>query len=336
MKSREDFTALGLFGAVPPILKLVVAIPLVAVYDMGVLGVLWADMVAWGLADGLALMWLVRRHRPALSGKESSDLLRVGSPVILHALSKQGLHMADRGILRVYRSLADVGVYHIAYAFGLLIEQAILLPLRQAWEPWVLRMDPSRREEATLPVLYGTLGICLIGSLGMGLLLDDLLALIVPGKFVGTEALVFPIALGYSLLAVFYQVDYRVLEAGRTWIYLAATAPAFILNLGLNFLLIPSLGGVGAAFATFLSMMVMTGLLFLVGRRHVSIRPGPLFRITGLFLIAVSAWMVPLRVPEDYLYPVLVEAFVLLATSVLILTLAPPSQAIRIFLRRTP
>ena len=74
--------------------------------------------------------------------------------------------------------------------------------------------------------------------------------------------------LNYLLPGVFIFTIFKVLNMdlagkGKPWISLKAMVPALIINIGLNFFLIPDLGAKGAAISSMVSYAV-AGILFLL------------------------------------------------------------------------
>lgn len=112
------------------------------------------------------------------------------------------------------------------------------------------------------------------------------------------SAMLFAIACG--------PVDVVLLMAGRSWLSLANTFAALVVNLTLNVLLIPKYGALGAGIAWSISIVVRNLLPLIQVRHHLqmsplgttSVRVGLQILATvgvvpaGLALIGVSAWLV--------------------------------------------
>jgi O-antigen/teichoic acid export membrane protein len=87
----------------------------------------------------------------------------------------------------------------------------------------------------------------------------------------------------FNGISLFYSVYPTV--SNKTYHILLANLTAFVLNLGLNFLLIPRFGMVGAAFSTLMGFLLGSFYLFLVSRKAIIIE----YQLRELLIIILPA-----------------------------------------------
>ncbi|GAB4021419.1 lipopolysaccharide biosynthesis protein [Spirosoma koreense] len=166
------------------------------------------------------------------------------------------INYADRYLIRLFMTETDVGQYAMAYSLG---AKLVLLvgPVLAFLSPKVLRLratgQPAEQANALIrPYLirYGWLaGIgCLTFFIGhreiSRLLLSDRYA---PAFLVGPI-----VATGYLFLTSVHLLELKWYTFGQTRFVLGHHLLGTLLNIGLNLLLIPQLGILGAALATLL------------------------------------------------------------------------------------
>jgi len=100
----------------------------------GYIGMLWSSL----LVNGISSILMVWRFQPVIRGNFSLLLLWryivYSVPLDISALATLTLTMGDRYILRRYVSLADIGIYSLAYKFGFLISSTSLI-FNTYWKP---------------------------------------------------------------------------------------------------------------------------------------------------------------------------------------------------------
>jgi O-antigen/teichoic acid export membrane protein len=271
---------------------------LLVVKGMGVAGVVWSDAIATGLFS-LALVPILARHAtPAFSPRLLRAALGFGAPKVPHGILVQALNLADRKILDLFVSRAEVGIYQLGYTFGGTVKFA-LSAFEPAWQPFVYAQ--ARRPDAPAllarVVTYAFAAFVAV-SLAVAVLGGDLLVLMTPRNpaFWPAARIVPVVALAYLLHGAFLLGSIGIGIEKRARFYPVITAAAAATNIGANFLLIPRWGIAGAAWATVLSYAVMAGLGVAISRR---LYPVPLeaTRLAGLVAAAAVLYALSLLVP---------------------------------------
>jgi len=292
----------GLFSAFA-VLRHVVNIALkvaLVMKGLGVAGVVWSDAIATGVFS-LALLPILWRHAaPAFSWRLLAPALHFGIPKVPHGILVQALNLADRKILDLFVTRAEVGIYQLGYTFGSTVKFP-LSAFEPAWQPFVYaqvrRPDaPAVLARVATWAFASFLAVCL----AVAVLGGDLLVLMTPKNpaFWSAAGIVPVVALAYLFHGAFLLGSIGIGIEKRARYYPIITAAAAATNVAGNFLLIPRFGTVGAAWATVLSYAVMAGLGLAISRRLYPV-PFENGRLAALLAAAALAYGCSLLAPAD-------------------------------------
>ena len=252
---------------------------LVVYLGMGVEGVLISN----GIVSGALFIFTFpitfnRINLKAFSKEKFKEMMKFGLPFFPSGIFAMMMEVADRYVLNYLGDAADVGLYSAGYKIGALM-LLLVMGFNMAWQPFFLRVG---KNDADVRDLFSRIATILVAVLSYVWLLmyfwiGDFVKLSVGsfsllGPIYWSAIPVIPIiAFGYLLDALYLvQLPGPFLMEKSKWIMISRGVGA-LTNVGLNFLLIPRLGYVGAAWATCFSFGVMALVLFIVNRRLYSI-----------------------------------------------------------------
>lgn len=189
------------------------------------------------------------------------QLVKYGLPLVPGAFAIWGLNYLDRFFIVQYSTLAELGIYTVAYRIAY---QVIPLLVK----PWFAMFGNSASELhnmgqlKTLQSLFNrsaglTFALGIPASFGVFLLGDRVLRLFATAEFASGASLLIFISLGYlfSVMSSFYEIALGLIR--KQYLSTVVSSIAFLVNLALNFLLIPRYGILGAAIATFSAFLAM-------------------------------------------------------------------------------
>jgi O-antigen/teichoic acid export membrane protein len=235
----------------------------------GVAGILWSDLAATAVFSLALLPILARQAALAFSPALLAEALRFGVPKVPHGLLLQVQNLADRKILDLFVTRSEVGLYQMGYNFGQGVKFATSA-FEPAWAPFVYAQLGTPAAKSTLARVAGHVFAVFAGvTLAVAVLGDDLLALFTSRNpaFRDAAPVIPVVALAYLLHGIFLLTSVGIGIEKKARYYPLVTAAAAATNVGANFLLIPRLGMIGAAWATVLSYAVMAALGFTLSRR---------------------------------------------------------------------
>ncbi len=264
------------------LLGLLLSILLLVQFQAGVLALLWSSLAVTAMSALLAGWMCLPFLRHALQLPLFLKQLRYSWPLSVSALASLILDFGDRYVLQRNVSMADLGIYGLAYKFGMIVAFASLV-FNQYWKPKMFSVVQSPGGDA-LYVRVFTYYLLALTSLVIGLTMFGLPLLhIAVGKdFLGAVDLIPWLAVLYLIRAAgdffrnaFYLERATAREAQVTWL-------GAVVCLAGYFLLIPSWKLWGAILATGISFIFM----FAAGHRMAqTMRPFP-FEYRRLLLAA--------------------------------------------------
>jgi len=184
---------------------------------------------------------------------------RFGLPLVPSAVALWLTNFSDRFFLIKLSDAHEVGLYSI----GVRIASAIILLLtafRMAWPAFAYSIEDDREAQRTYSfVLTYVVYVCCWLALALGLLAPWIVRLITTEPFYPAQNVVAPLAFGVAAFGAYVVVQIGTGRARQTRSNWVVSGAAAVVNLTLNFALIPEYGRMGAAIAT----VVAYTLLFL-------------------------------------------------------------------------
>jgi O-antigen/teichoic acid export membrane protein len=260
---------------------------LVAVLRVGVIGVLLSSLIT-SVCLSLVGLALIRSELVfVFTSSWLRRLLAYGLPLVPASLAYWVLAYADRYFLLHYVNLGEVGLYAVSNKLSALMA-LVTSAFQMAWPAFAF----SIMKEPDAPVVYArtlTLYAAVMAflSLGLSVLGREILLIMTTPAYVAAYQVVGILCLGLVAKGSYYIVGVGLGLKKKTghlaWIAIVAA----VLNIGLNFLLIPGFGMRGAALATLFSYAFSTVLLYFVAQRHYPI-PFHVGKVGRVFLITLS------------------------------------------------
>lgn len=278
--------------------------------------------VVWGYAGGAMLVGLLSfslalsMARPGFEWGELRGALAYGLPLVPHLVAHWLLSLSDRYLLEHFHGVAAVAPYHLAYLFGQAVSM-LGVAVNKAWYPLYTRqmteIDRLAQEEGSTfdsrpgparPPKEGAIaeqwaavrrkarsvaGLLFAAGTGVAIWGEELLRPLVPDGYESSPAMILPIVLGTTALTFYYLPVYGLFYRRRNGWIPVATLLAAAVNVGLNVILIPRWGGIGAALATLIAYIALLVLVTLVSRRYCrqTLTRREVLELVGLALLLV-------------------------------------------------
>lgn len=137
LNKSKYYASINIFRTVA---SLITAIILVLYYRMGVLGVLYTNLIINSFFCLLLLYWLKANISIEFSKKVAKELLAFSLPLIPAGVAATCLQSADVFILKQMSNEAQVGIYSFGYKFGMLLGVVVQTPFMLVWGPIAYRV----------------------------------------------------------------------------------------------------------------------------------------------------------------------------------------------------
>lgn len=237
----------------------------IVIFRYGVAGILFSSLIV-NTVMGLGLsVWLIHTTDGHPSWEVVRRLRRFGFPYQLSAAGAFILAFGDRFFLQASHGAAAVGLYGLAYQFGFLLYQLSASPLLSAWNPQRLQMltAPSHIRDARNARGFFYFNLILVTvATGIGVFVRPVIGIMTTAPFHSAAFLVPIILAAYVVGAWMDGVKFGIDVSERTMYFTYANWIGVAVIMVLYALLIPPLGGIGAAVATFVAFTVRFGLVY--------------------------------------------------------------------------
>lgn len=248
-------------------LTIPVTIVLVAVLDLGAVGLL---LGSYGTGAAIVL-GLIFYHRARLSLFVDLPLfrrmLRFGLPTMPAELSLYSLSFIDRIIIARSLGLAEAGLYALAVK----VSQAVNVLVRGfqlAFPPLAYSItddDEARRAYSIVVTWFVVIMAGVVTSIW--LTAPWIVRIFAAPEFYDAQEAVGPVAAGTALYALYMVLLVVLGRTGRTEFNFPATLAGVGVNIGLNLLLVPALGIVGAGLSLIASYAIVLALMYVFTQR---------------------------------------------------------------------
>jgi len=297
---------------------LALAIVFVAGLHLGGKGVLLSQLIAEVLLCAYLVPVTLRGMKLRFSREDASDLLGYGAYQVPTAFFGFLLHMSDRYFLKHFATLHAVGLYSLGYRFGEILSIA-MLTFWMAWQPFVF----EHRKNADAPALYArvtTYFVAVLGFLwlGVSLLSQEVIAIMARPAFHEAHRVVPWLAAAFFFQGLGYVVNIGIVLHKKVKYRPVIVGAATVLNLGLNYALVPRYEMMGAAVAGCVSFFAWFVLQAVVSHRLYPV-PYEYGRIARLAAIGIALYAVGSLVDwGSFWHGVVFKALLVLASPLLV------------------
>ncbi|KAB2814326.1 oligosaccharide flippase family protein [Phaeocystidibacter luteus] len=249
------------------------AILAIVVFDLGVIGKLSSALLATAVFGSIGLFFVTRGVNlwKQFSRSRLKELVNYGLPAVPHLLAAIILNLADRYVIERYHDMTEVGLYSLAYQLGSIM-LFVALAFDKAWGPFYFSKAGTEKGETQINQIAKLFLVAIMFiSFLIVIFMDEVFMFIGSDAYQESLAIIPLIAVGLLFKAAYFVPIKSILFNNSTKVIPLITGIAAIVNLGLNFLMVPSMGGFGAALATGISYLLMFVLVLVISRRYTSL-----------------------------------------------------------------
>jgi len=240
---------------------------------------------------GLGLVYLHRRPI-SLSGFQPGlfkAMLQFGLPMIGYEIGGVVLSVGDRYVLQALAGPEKLGYYSASYNMCEYVQTILLVSIGQAVTPMYTRIWEEKGADETIAfisrvlhfyLMLGTFVVAALAAVG-----HDVLAILASEKYRPGGVIIPWVIAGMVLEAGLPIVAAGIFIKKQTHTIMALVLASAVINIALNFLLVPRFGIMGSAFATLVSYMLLTGSAMVVAHKRLAVP----FPVTSLLKFSVLA-----------------------------------------------
>ncbi|MCI0448534.1 MAG: polysaccharide biosynthesis C-terminal domain-containing protein [Chlorobi bacterium] len=274
-----------ILSSVYVLISILLTVYYVLIEQMGVYGALIAQSIAYGMIFLFTIIYVFKRYGRSYSFDWIKKILSYGYPLIGTGVAVWVLGSTDRYFLAHYADLSSVGIYAVGAKLASIVG-IIGGALQMAWSPYSLDIQYEKNAKeiySKVFQLYSYINIVLIFVISMFSI--DILKVFTQPDFYSAKAVV-----PFLCVSVFFTNAYFIVTVGinitkkiqhTIWI----TITSALVNIGLNFLLTPTFGPVGAAFCIMSANFMIFLLTYIISQKYYKIN----YKYRNILIMLVPA-----------------------------------------------
>ncbi|MCK4359803.1 MAG: polysaccharide biosynthesis C-terminal domain-containing protein, partial [Candidatus Cloacimonetes bacterium] len=276
----------------------------VAFAKIGVKGILYSYLIGDCILFLILIPNMISEMVPKFDQKILSAALIFGFPLIFTALAGMLLSQGDRYILKLLVDYREVGLYNLGYritgVLNIFLIQSFLLSLM----PIAYKMYEQKGDKRYYSkILTYFVFVLFLAGLCLAFFSKEIIKVLTLNPDYWAAYQVMP----YIILAYIFSGARSVVNLGlylkKKTNYIAYnTIGAMVLNIGLNFILIPKYEMIGAAVATVISFIALYFVTYFVANRFYKI-PYENIKLLKMLILAVVLFFLSTLTADLNIFP---------------------------------
>lgn len=285
LRANQKSLKFVLFSAVKLVLAISLNIYFIVFLGYGVLGVLLSSLISAVFLSLILTGPVLKKVGLHFSMSKLKEMLKFGLPMIPSQLGAFVVHLSDRFFLKAYTSIADTGLYSLGYRLGALPSNFISHPFNQTWQPRRFELYKKPESEKIFGTIFTYFLVLMFwAGLAVAILSKDILMIMADESYWSAYRIVPLIVLATTIFSFHYHLNMGILISKKTKYLAYINFSNGALILVLNFLLIPTYGVFGAAYATIAAFIYKVSLTYYFSSRYYKIH----FELTRILKIVIS------------------------------------------------
>ncbi|MFH2143976.1 MAG: oligosaccharide flippase family protein [Bacteroidota bacterium] len=242
--------------------------------NMGVKGVILAQLIGSAFFFILALRLIYKNVNPVFNLKVGKEMIIYSFPLMFSYTSVILLNVSDRYILKELRDYSEVGIYTLGYRLASVVNMFVITSFQMGFIPIAFKMfDQKEAPRFFKKSLTYYVFIMMIVVLAMSLFSKEIIILFSSNQEYYLAYTIVPLiafAFVFKGIQTILALGFHYVKKTSKIAYIVIVAA--VINIGLNFLLIPSLGIYGSALATIISSIIIVVMFYYFANKYYPIK----------------------------------------------------------------
>lgn len=253
-------------------LNILISLLLVVTFDFGYPGRLIGQYLSISLFSIIAAYILYKKRKLLVKNvtwENTKNSLSFGLPLVPHIIGGMVINMSDRLFIDHFCGKEQLGIYNIGYVIGSAIS-ILCVAFANAIIPFSYELFSINTYEAKAKVVkvYWIFIVLLIFIVFcVWIFTPFVFKWFIDVKFSGGAKYVIWITLGYFFQGLYLLFANIIFYLKKTKVFFYLSFVNILINLGLNYFLIPIFGPMGAAYATCISFFVFFITIAIYGNK---------------------------------------------------------------------
>lgn len=319
LRAEERAKAFTTFSVTSLVLQFGLNILFVVGFKRGVQGILEAGVISGILTIIMLTPIAVRGKRFRFSMFKLKEILSFSAPLVPAAISHIVLNLSNRYFLDYFISKKEVGLFQLGVGLSNVLAIVITKPFKIAWPPYMYSVsEKDNAKEIYRNVLVYYVFIAFWAGLAISVSAREALIILTTPPFYSSYKIVPLIIVSLILFGMMEILVAGIHITKKTKYVSYIFMMAAVINLGLNYWLIPRYGMYGAATATVLTFLFMNVSYFIYSQKLYPVKhdfarifiiiglSAVLFMISRLFISTENLfWDIPLKTLLILSFPVI-------------------------------
>jgi O-antigen/teichoic acid export membrane protein len=241
---------------------------------MKIEGILLSQLISSAVVVVLSSYLLIRNFTFTFRWDILKEMLAYSLPLILSTLSSMILTLSDRYIIEYFIDFSELGIYSLGTKFAGLINVFVLQSFQLGFLPIAFKIFDKPGAKSFLAKITTYMVLLLaITSLVISMFSREIIVVASSKNpdFWRASVLIPILCMGFVFKGIQYMFAINLHFVKKTYINAIVVLLAALLNVGLNFIVIPLLGIFGAALSTLVSYVFMTIAFYYFAQKHFTI-----------------------------------------------------------------
>ena len=236
-------------------------------------------------------------------------------PYMIHLLSGTLLNSSDRTMITKMCGTTDTALYSMAYNVALIVS-VIWSSMNNAFSPWLGEKLQGRNYNAIKKYAYGYIAIFFTFVIGVMLVTPEILFILGGTRYLQAKYVIPPVMVGYVFLFL-YSLYVNIEQFEKKTLGMAiCTIVCALINIGLNWLFIPRVGYIAAAYTTLVGYLLMLVIhYFLV--KHIELH----ICYDNKYILVISVLSLLISMICTILYENMIARYIVLLAYIIILVI---------------
>lgn len=271
-KNSESAQKFAFYSVGMGLMNVALSLLLVGYYRVGVIGIVYAQLVSSAVVFGVLSYKFTRSHPLAFSRQILIESLKISYPLTPRIFLGIVGTQFDKYLVGIMSSIGEVGIYSIGQKFSYMVF-AFMTSIENVFTPQVYRMMFNLKEKGAeaigrylTPFLYASV---LFGIL-TALFSEELITHLIPKSYHGAIDIVIILSMYYALM--FFGKQPQLVYAKKTSIISMLTILGIFLNATILLPFVMTWKAAGAAWGTLVSSLISGGVTFALSQKYYKIQ----------------------------------------------------------------
>jgi O-antigen/teichoic acid export membrane protein len=260
---------------------------------MGVEGILYARLIGGGVTVLISLFTIILPQcESKIDLQTIKKSIKFGLPMVVSNIGYTLFMISDRYLLNWLSTSEETGKYGFGLKIANFINLIFVQTIGMSYFPSIMSNE-SEKDNVRYYRKMLTYYCFVIGFLVLGFLLfyKDILWIVVTDKKYWEGLKVVPmLSLSFMIMGMNYFVGIGLFLKNQTKYYLFPSFSALLINIVLNFLLIPKYGMIGAGISVIAAQIIYTGLLAYFSGKHFKIN-FEWNKVLSIYILAILSFV---------------------------------------------